>query len=392
MSIFLILVAFSVFRVSGQAATTVYGQGGSFTTNTQNNGGVTASSLNTPDAIAVDASNGLYAADFNNNRVLYFQQGSTTATRVYGQGGSFTSNTQNNGGVTGSSLLVPKGLGLDSSGNLYVADTGNNRVLFFASGSTTATKVYGQGGNFNQNLANNGGISADSLKGPFCVRADKNNNVYVCDTQNNRVLFYSSSSTTASRVYGTGGSFTVAGVSSTTSSTFSNPQDIAFDSNNNIYISDSGNGRVLIFTGTSTTASSLIGQTSFTSVITGCTANILGGPMGIIIDQIGNLYVGDGNARVLMFPPNATSATKVYGAGGSFTSCAINNGGLSASSLNRFLYVATDSNGKLYVSDSSNNRILYYGSSSTTSSTTSPAMASNIEVCCLLITLFIFLL
>jgi hypothetical protein len=388
MSIFLILVAFSVFRVSGQAATTVYGQGGSFTSNTQNNGGVTASSLNTPDAIAVDASNGLYAADFNNNRVLYFQQGSTTATRVYGQAGSFTSNTQNNGGVTASGLLVPKGLGLDSSGNLYVADTGNNRVLFYSSGSTTATRVYGQGGNFNQNLANNGGISANSLNSPMCVKVDSNGNVYVCDVNNKRVLVYASGSTTATRVYGTGGSFTVVGTGASNSVT--NPVDIAFDSTGNVYISDTN--RVLVFTGTATTATSVIGQTSFTSSLSGCTASLFNGVLGITVDSSGNLYVGDDNARVLMFPTNATSATKVYGSGGSFTSCAINNGGLSATSLNRFLYVATDSNGKLYVSDSSNNRILYYSSSSTPNQTTSPAMASNIEICFLLLALFIFLL
>ena len=64
--------------------------------------------------------------------------GSTTATRVYGQMGSFTTHTANLGGISANSLENPAGLALDSSGNLYVADAYNNRVLFYLSGSTTA--------------------------------------------------------------------------------------------------------------------------------------------------------------------------------------------------------------------------------------------------------------
>jgi hypothetical protein len=73
---------------------------------------------------------------------------STTADVVYGQGGSFTTGDPNNGGISANSLASPQAVALDSSGNLYVADYTNSRVLFYPSGSTTATRVYGQGGNF----------------------------------------------------------------------------------------------------------------------------------------------------------------------------------------------------------------------------------------------------
>jgi hypothetical protein len=91
---------------------------------------------------------------------------STTADVVYGQFGSFTTGAQNNGGISANSLSTPTGSALDSSGNLYVADETNNRVLFYPSGSTTATRVYGQLGSFTTNTANNGGISANSLYDP----------------------------------------------------------------------------------------------------------------------------------------------------------------------------------------------------------------------------------
>jgi hypothetical protein len=78
-----------------------------------------------------------------NDRVLFYPAGSTTATRVYGQGGSFTSNTANNGGISANSLSAPEGIALDSSGNLYVADQ-NNRVLFYPAGTPPPRKSMGR--------------------------------------------------------------------------------------------------------------------------------------------------------------------------------------------------------------------------------------------------------
>ena len=99
--------------------------------------------------------------------MLYYPAGSTTATQVYGQGGSFTTNTVNKGGISASSLYQPQKFAMDPSGNLYVADYGNSRVLFYPSGSTTATRVYGQLGSFTTGTVNNGGISANSLWDPY---------------------------------------------------------------------------------------------------------------------------------------------------------------------------------------------------------------------------------
>jgi hypothetical protein len=60
--------------------------------------------------------------------VLFYPSGSTTATRVYGQGGSFTTNTANKGGVSANSLDNAQGIAVDSSGDLYVAELYNARV------------------------------------------------------------------------------------------------------------------------------------------------------------------------------------------------------------------------------------------------------------------------
>jgi hypothetical protein len=104
----------------------VYGQLGSFTTNTLNKGGaVSADTLNGPTAIALDAAENIYICDSNNNRVLFYSGTSTTATRVYGQA-DFTTKA---GGVSATALNSPQGIAV-SSGGVYISEVNNNRVLY----------------------------------------------------------------------------------------------------------------------------------------------------------------------------------------------------------------------------------------------------------------------
>jgi sugar lactone lactonase YvrE len=191
----------------------------------------------------VDSLDNLYVADFNNHRVLFFPAGSTTATRVYGQLGSFTTGIPNNSGVTADSFNGPNGVAVDGNNNLYVADFGNNRVLFYLSGSTTATGVYGQA-SFTSSTAS---VSATGLNGPAGVAVDTGNNLYVADSTNNRVLLYPASSTTATAVYGQGGSFATgtANTGGLSASSLSAPRRIAPNANSDIHVIDAGNNRAL---------------------------------------------------------------------------------------------------------------------------------------------------
>jgi sugar lactone lactonase YvrE len=353
------------------AAIAVYGQGGSFSSGTANNGGVSANSLSNPRRVALDSSGNLYVSDFNNNRVLYYPAGSTTATRVYGQGGSFSSNTANNGGISANSLNQPKSVAVDPSGNLYVADTGNNRVLYYPAGSTTATRVYGQGGSFTTNTQNApvGVVSANSLSQPGGVATDASGNLYVADTNNNRVLYFASSSTTATTVYGqllsliTNTANSPLGTPS--ASNLNQPISATIDSSGNLYVADLGNNRVLFYLAGSTTATRVYGQAgSFTTNTVnngGISASSLSSPYGVSLDANGNVYLVDtGNNRVLYYPAGSTTATRVYGQGGSFSSNTANNGGISASSLNAPVGVIVDSSSTIYIADNSNNRVLKF--------------------------------
>ncbi len=365
---FSLLGAQSAFAQASTTADVVYGQQGSFTASGVNDpDGVSASSDNSFQQTAFDSNGNLYAADTGNSRILFFTPGSTTATQVYGQLGSFTSSTQNNGGISANSLMVPYDLTLDSSGNLYVADSYNNRVLFYPAGTTTATRVYGQLGSFTTNTYNKGGISANSLYSPQGVILDSNGNLYIGDFGNNRVLFYPAGSTTATRVYGQGGSFTTNTVNKggISANSLYQPQKFAMDPSGNLYVADYGNSRVLFYPSGSTTATRVYGQLgSFTTNTPnngGVSANSLWDPYGEALDSAGNLYIVDNrNHRALFYPAGSTTATQVYGQLGSFTTNIPVDGGVSANDLFYPQGINLDSSGNLYIGDSGENRILGY--------------------------------
>jgi len=259
-------------------ATTVYGQSGSFTCGVPDNTGSgctassTASATNLngpPQEMAVDSSGDVYIVDYGNNRVLGYTGGSTTATKVYGQAGSFTCAVKDHpsigcGGTTPSAtnLYWPESVAVDGSGDVYIVDYGNNRVLEYTGGSTTATTVWGQHGLLTCGASDNTGagcvagptITAANLYDPGAVAVDGSGNVYISDYGNNRVLYYSVGSTTATTVYGQFGNLASgvidnngSGGATTTPSAgnLDNPDGVAVDSSGNLYVGDSANNRVL---------------------------------------------------------------------------------------------------------------------------------------------------
>jgi hypothetical protein len=238
---------------SGMAASLVFGQNGSFTAGLPNNGGVSRNSLNEPTGLALDALGNLYVVDYNNSRVLEYDVPLTTdrtADRVFGQP-DFTSRAPNNGGIGATSLLLPRSVALDTQGNLYVADSSNNRVLVYAAPLTTdraADQVFGQP-DFTSNTSNNGGLSGASLFYPAGLTLDGAGNLYVADNGNHRVLEYKqalSSNHVADRVFGQpnfiSGAENNGGVSA---HSLFYPYGVALDTQNNLYVADMFNNRVL---------------------------------------------------------------------------------------------------------------------------------------------------
>jgi hypothetical protein len=185
----------------------VYGQYDNMNSAVKNNDGSgnsgtpTADNLNFPRGIAFDSTGGIYIADRDNNRVLYFEpDGDTTADRVMGQFDDLSTNVPNNdgSGVSGdpsaTNFTSPRALVIDGADGLYIADSGNNRVLYFApDGDDTADLVFGQFGSFTTGVPNNDGSGTTgqpSAANMFGVQglALHRGQLYVSDTNNNRIL------------------------------------------------------------------------------------------------------------------------------------------------------------------------------------------------------------
>jgi sugar lactone lactonase YvrE len=333
---------------TGEAAGLVIGQG-------QN-------TVTRPIGLAIDSTGSLWAADFDNDRVLQFAPPFTNGMNANLEIGqpSFTTNSFV---TTQSTFTAPVGVAFDSSGNLWVADSISSRILRFSppfSNGESANLVLGQSDFTSSSAA----TSQSGLNFSSGIAFDTSGNLWVSDTDNNRVLRYSSPFSNGERAN------LVIGQSAFTTDAFSatqtglnGPAGIAFDSTGNLWLSDIGNNRVLRFAPPFTNgmpANLVLGQTLFTSSTNSTSQNGMHYPEGIAFDPRGNLWVVDyGNNRVLRFrPPFATAmgANLVLGQSG-FTSNAY---AANPNMLNGPRSIAIDSAGNAWVSDEFNNRIVQF--------------------------------
>ena len=373
---------------AGEAASQVFGQGGSFSSGSCNLGSSSepdATTLCQPDGIAVDSSGDVYIADYQNNRVLEYNATSASnpsANLVFGQGGSFTTRITNNGGISADSLFTPANVALDSAGNLYIADLGNSRVLEYNTPlegpKTTADLVFGQS---DFQSSNTGSSDASSLYSPFGVAIDSQGNVYVGDTTDNRMVEYDDPLAACAGVFPcvAGAANRVYGQPDFTQLTPNNggvsaqslhfPQGVAV-SGSSVLVADTFNSRVLMFNAplTDNAASIVLGQTDFDrNGQNNPDGTVVNGPFAVTVDASGHVYLADtGNNRVLGW--NSVTARNIGAAASlvigqpDFRSTQSNQGlsAPTARTLNSPAGVAADSNGNLYVSDESNNRVLEY--------------------------------
>jgi sugar lactone lactonase YvrE len=294
---------------TGQSASVVLGQI-DFTTSVQT---TTATGLKVPVKAIADSDGNIWVSDQFNNRVLQYQKPITNgmaATVVLGQSG-FTTSVLFGANPTG---FAPNGIAFDKNGDLWVADE-FNRVLEFTppfSNDMAASLVLGQP-NFTTNVK---GTTASGLFYPTELAFDASGDLWVVDNGNNRVLEYKppfTSGQSASVVMGQP-DFTSSAIA-TTAAGMSAPYGVAFDPAGNIWVSDYHNSRILMFAppfSDGQEARLVLGQPDFTSSGgTGDSQVDVVYPQGLAFDSDGNLYVADTAwSRVIVFEPPFSTQMK----------------------------------------------------------------------------------
>ncbi len=237
-----------------------------------------------------------------------------------------------------------EGLAIDKKGNLYVADTYNNRIRLVNTQGVVSTIA----GNAIQNLINGKGTAAE-FSHPSSLALDLKGNIYVADQLNNSIRKIDTTGMVTTIAGNINGGF-MNGVES--KATFNSPSGIAVDSLGNIYIADEANNMIRRINNQGE-VSTLAGSTIAGNADGSDTSARFNGPTGITLDNRGNLYVSDSkNNSIRMVSTHGMVTTIAGGISGIFT----NGTGVKATFFNP-QGITIDSNGNLYVADENNQRI-----------------------------------
>jgi PKD repeat protein len=245
-----------VRRVSGGTITTFAGTGAAGSAG--DGGQATSAQLQSPRAVAVDGQGNVYIADANNHKIRRVSGGTITTFAGTGAAGS----SGDGGQATSAQLSSPHGVAVDGQGNVFIADFGNNKVRRVSGGVITTfagTGVVGAAGD-------GGTATAAQLWAPSSVAVDTAGNVYIADLGNQKIRKVSGGTITT--VAGTVAAGYAGDGGPAISAQLKDPLGVAVDGEGSVYIADADNQRVRKVTNGLPTASFTVSPSSGAAPLT----------------------------------------------------------------------------------------------------------------------------
>jgi sugar lactone lactonase YvrE len=305
-------------------------------------GPATNASLGMPSYVAVDGAGNLFISDSGNNRIRKVPTNGVIQTFA-GVGPTFGNGSYGGDGgpATNANLWSPSGLALDSAGSVFFSEVNNQRVRKVDTNGIITTAVMSDG--------------------PVSVAVDSSNNLFVADVDHGCIYEVTPNGTMTMAVGNGTIGYAGDGASATNAEfNFNYGAGLAFDAAGNLFIGDSFNERVrrLGTDGVVTTVAGT-GTWGFTGNDVPATTSELTLPQGVAVDAFGNLFIADwGNNRIRQVDTNGIITT-VAGDGPNLTfgSYSGDGGPATNASLNNPSGVAVDAAGNLFIADTYNQRI-----------------------------------
>ena len=286
--------------------------------------------------MSIDAAGNIYVADTGNNRIRKITPAGVVSTLAGSGSAAYADGTG-----ASAAFNAPRGVSIDAAGNIYVADTSNNRIRKITPAGVVSTLA----GSGRAAFADGTGASA-AFSGPVGVAVDSAGNVYVGDLGNNRVRKVTSAGV-VSTLAGSGGSAYADGTGA--SASFSSPAGVAMDSAGRVCVADSANHRIRRVTPGGAVCTLAGSQAGYSN--TGSTRFNM--PRAVAADAAGNVYIADaGNHRIRKMTPAGMVSTFA----GSGTAGYVDGPGTTAR-FNSPRDVSVDASGNVYVADFDNHRI-----------------------------------
>ena len=273
------------------------------------NGPASAAMLSGPNGVAIDGSGNIYIADTGNRRIREVNLVTGVITTVAGNGTAGFGG--DNGPASAAMLSGPNGVAIDSSGNLYIADASNNRIRKVDHVSGVITTVAGNGtAGFDED---NDLATAAMLDAPKSIAVDSSGNLYIGDTGNNRIREVDYVSGVITTVAGNGTAGFDGDNDLATAAMLDAPNGVAIDGSGNLYVADTGNNRIREINLSTGMIDTLAGSSGGYGGDDGPPpAAHLSCPGGVALDCNGNLFVADaGDNRIRELDPGAVAFVTV---------------------------------------------------------------------------------